>query len=99
MKLTNEQEVKGAVIAIGRLMKSFYQTWNKEEISDQLIMKTIERLSDDHLKMDLEEVIEFKLFDSSRKENFNRNRPRPFHQNKNQNQNRRPNPNQIKRRR
>ena len=46
-------------------MKSFYQTWNKEEISDQLIMKTIERLSDDHLKMDLEEVIEFKLFDSS----------------------------------
>ena len=60
-------------------------------------MKTIERLSDDHLKMDLEEVTEFKLFDSSRKENFNRNRPRPFHQNKNQN--RRPNPNQIKRRR
>jgi hypothetical protein len=97
MKLTDEQKIKGAVIAIGRLMKSFYQTWNKEEISDQLIMKTIERLSDDHLKMDLEEVTEFKLFDSSRKENFNRNRPRSFHQNKNQH--RRLNPNQIKRRR
>ena len=96
MKLSEEKEIKGAVVSIGRLMKSFYQTWNKEEISDQLIMKTIERLSNNHLKMNLEEVTEFKLFDSSRKDNFNR-RSRPFHQN--HHKNRRVNPNQIKRRR
>ena len=57
IKLSEEKEIKGAVISIGRLMKSFYQTWNKEEISDQLIMKTIERLSNNHLKMNFKVLV------------------------------------------
>jgi hypothetical protein len=95
MKLTEENEIKGAVISIGRLMKTFYQTWNKEEISDQTILKTIKELSNGQLEMDLEEVMEFKLFDSSKKDNVMRNRPRP----NNLNKSRRPQNNLLKRRR
>ncbi|NQW27914.1 MAG: DUF4290 domain-containing protein [Flammeovirgaceae bacterium] len=95
MKLTEENEIKGAVISIGRLMKTFYQTWNKEEISDQTILKTIKELSNGQLEMDLEEVMEFKLFDSSKKDNVIRNRPRP----NNLNKSRRPQNNLLKRRR
>ena len=95
MKLTEENEIKGAVISIGRLMKTFYQTWNKEEISDQTILKTIKELSNGQLEMDLEEVMEFKLFDSSKKDNVIRNRPIP----NNLNKSRRPQNNLLKRRR
>ena len=65
-------------------------------IPNNINSNLIRTQSNNHLKMDLEEVTEFKLFDSTRKDNYNR-RSRPFHQN--HHKNRRLNPNQIKRRR
>ena len=40
-KLEDPKEIEGAIIAIGRLMKSFYLTWNKDSIEDEQILKTI----------------------------------------------------------
>lgn len=67
-KLEDPEEKKGAVIAIGRLMKSFYMTWNKDSIEDEQILKTIRQLSNNDLDIDIEKVKEFSLFDSERRE-------------------------------
>ncbi|XOV93778.1 MAG: DUF4290 domain-containing protein [Bacteroidota bacterium] len=67
-KLEDPKEKEGAVITIGRLMKTFYQTWNKDTIEDEQILKTIRQLSNDQLDIDIEKVKEFNLFDSERKE-------------------------------
>ncbi len=67
-KLEDPKEREGAVITIGRLMKSFYLTWNKDSIEDEQILKTIRQLSNDKLDIDINKVKEFNLFDSERKE-------------------------------
>ncbi len=67
-KLEDPKEKEGAVITIGRLMKTFYQTWNKDNIEDEQILKTIRQLSNNQLDIDIEKVKEFNLFDSERKE-------------------------------
>ncbi len=68
IKLETDEEKESAVITIGKLMKSFYQTWNKEHIEDEQVLKTIRRMSDNQLDMDIEKVREMKLFDMSKKE-------------------------------
>lgn len=66
--LEDPKEKEGAIIAIGKLMKSFYLTWNKDTIEDQQVLKNIKQLSNDQLDIDIEKVKEFGLFDSQRKE-------------------------------
>lgn len=73
-KLEDPKEKEGAVITIGRLMKTFYLTWNKDNIEDEQILKTIRQLSNDQLDIDIEKVKEFNLFDSERKEKSHDNR-------------------------
>lgn len=65
--LTDPKEKEGAVVAIGRLMKSFFQTWNKEPIEDEQVLKNIKQLSKDQLDIDIELVKELGLFDSDKK--------------------------------
>ncbi|WP_425390585.1 DUF4290 domain-containing protein [Ekhidna sp.] len=65
--MDDPKEKEGAVVAIGRLMKSFFQTWNKESIEDEQILKNIKRLSNDQLDINIETVKELGLFDSDRK--------------------------------
>ncbi|WP_420577529.1 DUF4290 domain-containing protein [Ekhidna sp.] len=65
--MEDPKEKEGAVVAIGRLMKSFFQTWNKESIEDEQILKNIKRLSNDQLDIDIETVKELGLFDSEKK--------------------------------
>ncbi len=65
--LEDPKEKEGAVVAIGRLMKSFFQTWNKEPIEDEQVLKNIKQLSKDQLDIDIELVKELGLFDSDRK--------------------------------
>ena len=82
--LEDPKEKEGAVIAIGKLMKSFYQTWNKDTIDDAVVLKNIKQLSKDQLDIDIELVKEHGLFDSEKRErsydntrtnsNSNRNR-------------------------
>lgn len=69
--MEDPKEKEGAVVAIGRLMKGFFQTWNKESIEDEQILKNIKRLSDNKLDIDIETVKELGLFDSDKKQ-FNR---------------------------
>ena len=67
MEMEDPKEREGAVVAIGRLMKGFFQTWNKESIEDEQILKNIKRLSNDKLDIDIETVKELGLFDSEKK--------------------------------
>jgi len=80
--LEDPAEKEGAVIAIGKLMKSFYLTWNRDNIEDEQVLKNIKQLSNDQLDIDIEKVKTYGLFDSERRErsydnnNQNRNRNR-----------------------
>lgn len=65
---------KSAVIHIGRLMKGFYNTWNKDNIDDEIILKQIKQLSENQLDIDIEEVKEYGLFNNNVKENHRSNR-------------------------
>lgn len=71
--MEDPKEKEGAVVAIGRLMKGFFQTWNKEAIEDEQILKNIKRLSNDQLDINIETVKELGLFDSERKHTNRRN--------------------------
>lgn len=66
--LEDPEEKEAAVIAIGKLMKSFYLTWNKDTIEDQQVLKNIRQLSGDQLDIDINKVKENNLFDTERKE-------------------------------
>jgi hypothetical protein len=75
IRLEDPAEVEGAVITIGKLMKSFYNTWNKENIEDEQVLKNIRAMSDHKLDIDIEKVKELKLFDMA-KPNYDPNRNR-----------------------
>ncbi|SNT06313.1 protein of unknown function [Ekhidna lutea] len=70
--MDDPKEKEGAVVAIGRLMKGFFQTWNKESIEDEQILKNIKRLSNNQLDIDIETVKELGLFDSEKKHSSRR---------------------------
>lgn len=57
------QEREDAIIYIGKLMKSFYSTWNKEVIDDSVILENIKTISGGELDIDLDKVREDNLFE------------------------------------
>lgn len=65
--MEDPKEKEGAIVAIGRLMKSFFLTWNKDVIEDELVLKNIKQLSNDQLDIDINTVKELGLFDSDKK--------------------------------
>ncbi len=73
MELSDEEDKEVAVIHIGRLMKSFQNTWNRDNVEDVTILKNIENMSNKVLTIDIEKVKADNLFDSMVKER----RPRP----------------------
>jgi hypothetical protein len=66
--MENPEERFAAIVHIGRLMKSFYSTWNKENVDDALIVEHLRELSDNKLEISLEKVKAEGLFDASGKE-------------------------------
>ncbi len=66
--IEDPSEKESAIITIGKLMKSFYQTWNKEHIEDEQVLKNIQRMSDGELTVNIETVKELKLFDMAKRE-------------------------------
>jgi len=74
MELEDEEDKEAAVIHIGRLMKSFQNTWNRDNVEDTTILKNIENMSNKILTIDIEKVRAENLFDSMVKER----RPRPI---------------------
>lgn len=85
--LENPEEKEVAIIAIGKLMKSFFVTWNKDNIEDEQILKNIRQLSNDQLDIDIEKVKANGLFDSERRPQEN-NRFQGPNNNSNNNNNR-----------
>ena len=79
IKLEDPEEKDGATIHIGRLMKSFQNTWNRDNVDDDTILKNIISMSKGQLSLDLERVRADGLFDSSVKE---RRQHRPSNNNK-----------------
>ena len=70
-----------AVIHIGRLMKGFYNIWNKDNIDDEIILKQIKQLSNNQLDIDIEKVKEKGLFNNNikpRRYSNNNRRKAPF---------------------
>jgi hypothetical protein len=73
--MENPDDQFNAIIYIGRLMKSFYGTWNKENVDDAVIVEHLREMSDNKLSISLEKVKAENLFDASAKEkNDNRNK-------------------------
>ena len=68
MTIENEEEREASVIYIGRLIKSFSNLWNKENLDDDSVMENIHHLSRGKLKIDMQKVKENNLFDSLTKE-------------------------------
>jgi hypothetical protein len=63
LKKDDPQERENAIIYIGKLMKSFYTSWNKETIDDAVILENIKSISDGKLDIDLGRVKEDNLFE------------------------------------
>jgi hypothetical protein len=64
----NDEERENVTLFIGKLMKSFYGTWNKENVDDIVIAENIKELSNGRLSVDIDKVKENHLFDSAQKE-------------------------------
>ena len=48
-RLTDPAEREGAIVTIGRLMKAFYRTYNKDVVADALILKDLNAFTDGKL--------------------------------------------------
>jgi len=57
------EEREDAIIYIGKLMKSFYGSWNKEVIDDSVILENIKTISGGKLDIELDKVREDNLFE------------------------------------
>lgn len=63
IKKEDPTEREEAIIYIGKLMKSFYTSWNKEVIDDAVILENIKTISKGELNIDLDKVKEDNLFE------------------------------------
>lgn len=68
--LEDKEERDGAIIHIGRLMKRFYTTWNKDNVDDEVILQQIEKLSKKQLTFDINLIKADRLFDSKVKDAY-----------------------------
>jgi len=67
-EIEDPEEREAAIIHIGRLMKGFQSTWNRENIDDGTVIKDMEYLSNQQLTIDINKVRENNLFESIVKE-------------------------------
>ncbi|MBC7919688.1 MAG: DUF4290 domain-containing protein [Ferruginibacter sp.] len=68
IQIDNEDEKFVAIVYIGRLMKTFYGTWNKENVEDAVILEHLREMSGNQLSLPLERVRAESLFDGSPRE-------------------------------
>ena len=69
--LEDKEEQEAAIIHIGKLMKTFFYSYNRDNIEDDVVYQNIRRLSENRLDIDLEKVKEGNLFEPQRKEKRN----------------------------
>ena len=64
-EIEDEAEQRGAIIYLGKLMKTFYTTWNRDNVDDSTIVDHLKSMSKEKLLIDVEEVKAKNLFDSA----------------------------------
>ncbi len=77
MELEDPEERESAVIKIGKLMKSFQSSWNRENVDEVTILRDLKKMSKGQLTIDIDRVRAENLFDSvvkERKSKQNKNR-------------------------
>lgn len=62
-QIEDPEDLLQAVADIGKLMKSFYLTWNRDSVEDEVILKDIKRLSNKKIDIDLEIIQQDNLFE------------------------------------
>ena len=67
IEITDPEEKEEAIIYLGRTMKKFYMTWNKDNIEDEVIISHIREMSKGKLQVDEEKVKAQNLFDTNEK--------------------------------
>jgi len=72
IELEDPEEKDAAVIHIGRLMKSFQNTWNRDNVDDDTIVTNITKMSKGQLSIELDRVKSENLFESMVKERRSR---------------------------
>lgn len=89
--LENPEEKEAAVIHIGKLMKTFFYSYNQDTMEDDVVYKNIRKLSKDQLDIDMEKVKANNLFEPQKREKRNNNNRRTHlrKMNNNNNNNRR----------
>ena len=83
-ELEDDKEREAATISIGKLMKTLYRSYNKDSITDDVILTDIRQLSKGKLNMDLAYIESNNLFES----NVGGGSNRQDNQQRNQQQNR-----------
>ncbi|MEP2024870.1 MAG: DUF4290 domain-containing protein [Reichenbachiella sp.] len=69
--LEDAEEQEAAIIHIGKLMKTFIYSYNRDSIEDDVVYKNIRKLSKNQLDIDMEKVKAGNLFEPIRKERRN----------------------------
>ncbi|PTX14368.1 uncharacterized protein DUF4290 [Pontibacter mucosus] len=67
-ELTDPRERDAAIISIGKLMKTLYKSYNKDNITDDVILGDIREISNGKLDMDLAYIESNNLFESNPKQ-------------------------------
>ena len=65
IEIEDPQEKEAAMISLGKLMKTLYKTYNRDNITDEIILNNLRELSRGKLDMDLAYVESNNLFDSN----------------------------------
>ena len=79
--LEDEEEKFAAVVKICRLMKSFYMTWNKENVENQVIYENLKLLSRGKLEIDQERMEAENLLYTPRGDFGQKNQPSNYSSN------------------
>lgn len=66
-ELEDPAERESAIVSLGKLMKTLYRSYNKESITDDIILNDIRQMSKGKLDMDLSYIESNNLFESSGK--------------------------------
>ncbi len=73
IEVNDKDERDAAIISLGKLMKTLYRTYNKDSITDEIILNNIRELSGGKLDMDLARIEANGLFDVSAKAAYQNN--------------------------
>jgi len=65
IELQDPQEKEAAIISLGKLMKTLYKTYNRDNITDEIIVNNLKELSHGKLTIDLATVEANNLFESN----------------------------------